>query len=368
MKFAINPLSEVPIHLQLREQIIFRISTGELPIGHVMPSVRELARHLGISHNTVSHVYAELVHERWLVQRRGSRLAVVERGKDADAAEVKDLEDLINRTIRLASERGYSLQQLAARIRERLLEQPPDHLLIVEPEREMGELMREEIRQSIGYAPAAWPISTLQHDPSWAIGAVLLTPAYLEEGLEGIPSQDRHIVSLTYAPADPHLARVRHLSEPSAVGVVSISPAALKTVSGLLASAVGERHTLHEFLMKWPVGKGGPRFTRFTMEEYPQRPTVRDFEPTSQKLRHEISVAASMNVGVPGGIEGAGETRLLSSDDLKFIDLLLCDTIAFGAVKHRHSVKCQLLSDESLREVAALAGNLPGFETAASAG
>ena len=62
MKFAINPHNEEPIHLQLREQIIFHISTGELPIGHIMPSVNELARQLKIHRNTVSHVYAELVH------------------------------------------------------------------------------------------------------------------------------------------------------------------------------------------------------------------------------------------------------------------------------------------------------------------
>jgi hypothetical protein len=101
------------------------------------------------------------------------------------------------------------------------------------------------------------------------------------------------------------------------------------------------------------------------MEEYPQRPTVRDFEPTSQKLRHEISVAASLNVGVPDRIEGDGESRLLSSADLKFIDLLLCDTIAFGAVKHRHSVRCQRLSDESLCEIASVAEMLPGSKKAA---
>ncbi len=365
MKIAINLQSEEPIHLQLREQIIFQISTGELPIGHIMPSVRALARQLGINHNTVSHVYAELVQERWLVRRHGSRLAVVQRGQDVEMTEFKDLDDLINRTIRLAQERGYSLQRLAARVRNRLQEQPPDHLLIVEPEHEMGELMREEIRRAAGHGPAGASVYMLQRDPSWAVGAILLTPAYLEDALGCIPFQRRHLISMTYASADPHLARIGNLPEPSAVGMVSISPAALKTARGLLGSSVGERHTLHEFLMKWPVEKSGPRFKPFTIKEYPLRPTVRDFAEASQRLRDEISVVASLNVDFQDTHEGDGEARLLSSADLKFIDLLFCDTIAFGAVKHRNSVKCQLLSDKSLREIASAAERLPGLKKTA---
>ena len=135
MKIEVNPRSEQPVHLQLREQVIFRISTGELPIGHIMPSVRELARQLKIHHNTVSLVYTELANERWLVKQPGSRYVVVQRRIEKIVpGNIEDLDDLIHRMIRLADQRGYSQQQLAARIHERLLEQPPDHLLIVEPE------------------------------------------------------------------------------------------------------------------------------------------------------------------------------------------------------------------------------------------
>jgi DNA-binding transcriptional regulator YhcF (GntR family) len=173
----INKESEEAVHVQLREQIIFRISTREYPAGYVMPSVRSLARLHGISPNTVSVAYKELVEKKWLIQRRGSRHIVLDRTEDKSGPE--DLEALINRTIQVAQESGYSLQQLAARLRERLLEQPPDHLLIVEPETEMGELMREEIRQATGTAPAGCFVHSLPANPALAIGAVLLTPWYL---------------------------------------------------------------------------------------------------------------------------------------------------------------------------------------------
>jgi len=355
MKLQVNRQSEQPVHLQLREQIIFRISTGELPIGHIMPSVRELARQLKIHHNSVNLVYTELANERWLVKRPGSRYVVVQRGVEKiDPEDIQDLDDLIGRMVRLADQRGYSLQQLAGRIRERLLEQPPDHLLIVEPEQGMGELIKQEIRQATGQAPAAYSVSMLRQNPSLAIGAVLLTPTYLEDGLECIPSKDRRIVSLTYAPADPHLARVRDLAEPSAVGMVSVSAAALKTVCGLLAPVVGERHTLHEFLMEWPVAKGGPRFKHYVVKEHVPGPGVRTWAATEQNSGQETSVAA----GDGTQSKGSGEVRLMSSADLGFIDLLLCDSIAHGAVRHPRSIKCQLLSDESLQEIASVAESL----------
>ncbi len=187
-----------------------------------MPSVRSLARQLGISPNTVSVAYKELVERKWLIKRTGSRHIVLERTKDE--AEPQDVEGLINRTIHVAQESGYSLQLLAARLRERLLEQPPDHLLIVEPESEMGELMREEIRQEVGTALAGCFVHTLAANPAKAIGAVLLIPWYLESGLRQIPFQSTPIVPLEFSKPDPHVALIRQLPHPSVVGMVSISP------------------------------------------------------------------------------------------------------------------------------------------------
>ena len=191
----------------------------------------------------------------------------------------------------------------------------------------------------------------LQRNPSLAIGAVLLVPAYLEDAMGCIPFKNRHSVCLRDAPVDPHLDRVRDLAEPSAVGVVSVSAAGLRTVSGLLDPIVGERHTLHEFLMEWPVGKRSPRFAHYTPKKRPPgRPGVRQWEVDAQNSGQDISTAT----GDRPQIHGTEEVRLMSSADLGFIDLLFSDSIAYGAVKHRRSVKYQLLSDESLQEIASL--------------
>jgi hypothetical protein len=206
-------------------------------------------------------------------------------------------------------------------------------------------------------------------EPRPGRGGVLLTPLNLEDGIECIPARDRRVLSLKYLNPEPHFARIRNLGQRSVVGMVSISPAALRTAGGLLHAAAGERHSVHQFLMEWPVGANGPRFRSFEMQDYQPPAHLRDFDEKSQGLRHEASVSSrnTSNVSERNMPKGDADVRVLSADDLKFIDLLFCDTIAHGWVKHRNCVKAQLLSDESLREIVAVAQRLVGFKKTAKA-
>jgi DNA-binding transcriptional regulator YhcF (GntR family) len=359
MKIHINKQSELPVREQLREQIIFLLGTGKLPVGSTLPSVRELARQIKVHHNTVSHVYADLVREGWLVTRRGSRLVAVQPAGNAgkEAGKPANLDDLIGLIVRFAQEHSYSLQQVATRVRDRLLAEPPDHLLIVEPEAEMGILMREEIRRAIGQAPAGCTISRLQQDPGMAIGAVLLSPVYLIDGLECIPSKNRHVVPLTYTSADRHLNLVRSLDQPSAVGLVSVSPAILKTASGFLAPVIGKRHSFHSFLMEPATENsrdGRPSIRHYAVKEYTVRPGVRNFAAIDKKpLDQETALSSD------GDLQTAtGERMQPSAADLRAIDLLFCDSMTYAAVKHPRRIMYRLLSDESLREIACAAESL----------
>src|SRR3989442_14839799 len=127
MDIRIDSSSEVPIRRQLIEQIIFLIAIERLKAGDFMPSVRELPRRLKIHHNTVSEAYQDLVRRKWLERRRGSRLMVLSPHEAPAHGKTETLDDLINMTIRAARENGYSMQELRARVRERLLAEAPDH-------------------------------------------------------------------------------------------------------------------------------------------------------------------------------------------------------------------------------------------------
>ncbi len=59
--------SPVPPYEQIRSQICTLIASGQLVTGDRLPSVRQLARDLGIAPNTVVRAYSELEQEGWVV-------------------------------------------------------------------------------------------------------------------------------------------------------------------------------------------------------------------------------------------------------------------------------------------------------------
>jgi GntR family transcriptional regulator len=243
MDIHIDGSNEVPIRRQLAEQIMFLIVTQRLRDGELLPSVRELARRLKVHHNTVSEAYQDLVQRKWLERRRGSRLAVLTREANPDAV---TLDDLINRTIATARESGYSLQQLRERVRERLLLEPPDHLLVVEQDEGLRDLMREELRAAVKCAVEGSTREELEANPGLAIGALAVTPHHAYRKVHAMFPRERPVVPVRYALADEHLLTIRALKKPSVIAVVSSSRLFLDVARSILAPALGNRHELRE--------------------------------------------------------------------------------------------------------------------------
>src|SRR5436853_328035 len=147
MNISLTKKSTLALHEQLTEQIVFLITTGKLRPGQQVPSVRALARKVGIHHNTVSKAYQALVLREWLVRRKGSRLCVV--ALESQRAHIPpDLEELINQTMEKAHEMGYSLRALREAARARLLVLP-HRFLVVEEEPALGRIIQHELHESL---------------------------------------------------------------------------------------------------------------------------------------------------------------------------------------------------------------------------
>jgi GntR family transcriptional regulator len=253
MQIRISKGSEIPIQEQIAEQIIFGIATEELKPGQALPSVRELARRLKIHRNTVSRVYAELVRRSWLTRRKGSRLMVRSLDEFTRVTRVQDLDAMINAVIRVAREGGHSLQQLRQQVRERLLAQPPDHILVIDDDPGLRQLLQEEIRPAVRWPLRGCSQEQLRLNQGLAVGALpVVAQHHLPEVALLLP-ETRPAISVTYCLADEHLRMIRSLREPSIIALVSVSGIFLKTARGLLASVLENRHTLCEFL--WPLQK-----------------------------------------------------------------------------------------------------------------
>jgi DNA-binding transcriptional regulator YhcF (GntR family) len=289
----IDSSSDVSIRQQLIEQIIFRIATGAWTTDHQLPSVRELARRLKIHHNTVSSAYQDLVKMEWVIRHRGSRLAVISRDRLIVPQSVKSLDDIINLTIHVAQVMGYTLQELRERVRDRLKTASPDHILVIDRDEGLREILCDEIRNAMPYPVHACSPEDLASDPSLAIGALAVAPVYSIGSADKLFPKDRPVIAVTFNNADDHIRLVRELRQPSTIAVVSASPRFLEVARGVLASAIGMRHQLKEVLR-------------------------------------------------PG--------RSLAGH--RAIDLVFCDSIAKRSLRHPRLVHYQIASPKSLEEIA----------------
>ena len=91
--FQINLKSGDAIYLQLKEQVVRLALAGALEGGEQLPSVRVLARELGINPNTVSKAYQELEAEGVLysIAGKGSFLTEDIRASAACTADRKSV-------------------------------------------------------------------------------------------------------------------------------------------------------------------------------------------------------------------------------------------------------------------------------------
>jgi GntR family transcriptional regulator len=249
VEIRINKTSEVPVRQQLLRQIVYLIATERLAPGASLPSVRELARQLHIHHNTVSEAYQLLVQRGWLLRRRGSRMVVRRQNEVPQCVSATALDDLIDQTIDLARHCGFSLQQLRGRVKERLMAEPPDHILVVEEEEGLRSILVEEIRAAAGWPVEGCSCGELSRNPGLALGALIATPQYAIGDLKHLVPRQFPAVALAFSGAEEQVALVRKRRQPSVIAVVSVSRQFLDTAHGLLAPALGDRHSLVEHLV-----------------------------------------------------------------------------------------------------------------------
>ena len=86
MLITVDAAAAEPLYLQIRNQIVAGIATGQLEPGQSLPSVRSLASDLGINLHTVNKAYAVLRDEGY-VRMRGRAGAVIADPAAADRAD-----------------------------------------------------------------------------------------------------------------------------------------------------------------------------------------------------------------------------------------------------------------------------------------
>lgn len=105
MLLRLDMASDVPIYMQLRNQIVLGIGSGALKAGDSLPTVRQLAEDTGVNAMTVAKAYTLLKNQGFLEidRRHGAR---VSRAPAADEDFYRRLEDELSLLIAEARARG----------------------------------------------------------------------------------------------------------------------------------------------------------------------------------------------------------------------------------------------------------------------
>lgn len=110
MIISLDYKSDIPIYLQLRNEIIRGIGSGALSLGEKLPTVRNLARDTGVNPMTVNKAYS-LLKEEGFILTDGRRGAVTIAGNMPDE---RYKEKLSRQMILIASEaaiKGFDEKQ-----------------------------------------------------------------------------------------------------------------------------------------------------------------------------------------------------------------------------------------------------------------
>lgn len=110
MIIAINEYSDIPIYIQIRNQIVLGISDGRLAPGEQLPTVRALAEEMGVNSMTVNKAYQMLKQEGYIYTDRRNGAKVRERLEFSGELPI-ETKELLQRVISEAKVRGISKEE-----------------------------------------------------------------------------------------------------------------------------------------------------------------------------------------------------------------------------------------------------------------
>ena len=122
MSFPFEPdkTSDVPLWVQLRQRLVYLISTGYFKPGDQLPTVRALAADISINYNTVNNAYLSLASDDYIESTRGRGAFVRDLNAEADSEYAQELNEVMDDCIVACRNMGLSLDDVQAGITRRI--------------------------------------------------------------------------------------------------------------------------------------------------------------------------------------------------------------------------------------------------------
>ena len=120
MHMTIDEDSGIPIWLQLRNRLIYLITSGAFAPGDKLPTMRQLAVDLGINSHTVSRVYQDIERDGYIISQRGRGTFAHDGYLQQEQAAGSAAESLADSFILQCRELGVPREDIAKLVESRL--------------------------------------------------------------------------------------------------------------------------------------------------------------------------------------------------------------------------------------------------------
>ncbi len=120
--FEVDTASDVPLWVQLRQRLIYLISSGYFKPGDQLPTVRGLASEISINYNTVNKAYLSLVSDGYLESTRGRGVFVRDLDAEVDEEFSHELDGILGDCIDACRCLGMSYDDIGAAMTRKLVQ------------------------------------------------------------------------------------------------------------------------------------------------------------------------------------------------------------------------------------------------------
>jgi molybdate-binding protein/DNA-binding transcriptional regulator YhcF (GntR family) len=116
IELRLDQHSALPLYHQIADQIRHLIAAGQLSPGDHLPTIRELAKSLGVNQNTVVRAYVALEHEQVIVSHRGGGTTVTAKTDDPAMRIIRQrrLSDIVSSDVLKLLSSGYNPEEIEA--------------------------------------------------------------------------------------------------------------------------------------------------------------------------------------------------------------------------------------------------------------
>jgi GntR family transcriptional regulator len=234
MDIKLDRNNRLPVHAQLKAQLIYLIHSGQLKPGTQLPTVRQLAGYLRVNRNTVSKVFAEMQREGHISCEpgRGSFVAPKSAKSRTKVEHMQKLLTVVDGAIEKASKLGFSPEELFLTLYARTQATPaqtgfsrPVCALFTECSRAQLDLWSSEIRHDLSIPVESMLIEEFKRTVQKAPGSlkrfdlVITTFYHIREVQALLAGSDVETVALMVDTSLETLMRLTSLPDGTTVGV-----------------------------------------------------------------------------------------------------------------------------------------------------